>query len=210
MSDLNYVYAVARIRVKEKSLLSDQDISLMAGMKNETEVLSYLAEKGWGDGGSGQLNAEQMLSAEEEKINELIEELKVDPKIFKVLSYPKMYHNLKAVIKDLCTEEHPGGLCYDIEDLSEKKLTEIIKSKHYEELPEHMRDAAAEAYDLLLQTGDGQMCDIILDRACLDAMRKAGKASGSKLLKEYEESAVAVADIKIAVRARKTDRKSVV
>lgn len=206
MSDLKFVYAVARIRVKEKSLLTDQDISLMAGMKSEEEVLSWLSEKGWGDGGSGKQNAEEMLSSEEEKINSLIEELKVDPKIFSVLSYPKLYHNLKAVIKDLCTQDHPGHLCYDIEGFGEKELTDIIKNKRYEDLPEHMREAADKAYDILLKTGDGQKCDVVIDRACLTAMRNAGKASGSRLLKDYVESAAAVADIKIAVRAQKTGK----
>ena len=39
MGDLDYIFAVARIRVKEKSLLSDTDISQMTAMKDERAVL---------------------------------------------------------------------------------------------------------------------------------------------------------------------------
>ena len=66
MGDLNYVYAVARIRVKEKSLLSNADVAQMCGMKDADAVLGYLSEKGWGSAGERQ-SADQMLAAEEAK-----------------------------------------------------------------------------------------------------------------------------------------------
>ena len=49
MRDADYIYAVASIRVMEKSLLTDADVQSMIGMKSEAEVLGYLTEKGWGD-----------------------------------------------------------------------------------------------------------------------------------------------------------------
>ena len=66
MGDNSYAFAVARIRVKEKKLLSDADIAQMAAMKDEASVLAFLADRGWGDGQSP-ADAEQMLSAEEAK-----------------------------------------------------------------------------------------------------------------------------------------------
>ncbi len=49
----NYVYAVARIRVREKTLLTDADISQMAGMASADAVLDYLISRGWGSAESG-------------------------------------------------------------------------------------------------------------------------------------------------------------
>ena len=46
MRNADYIYAVASIRVKEKSLLTDSDVQTMTGMKSEREVLSYLKERG--------------------------------------------------------------------------------------------------------------------------------------------------------------------
>ena len=67
-----------------------------------------------------------------------------------------------------------------------------------------MQHAAQEAYETLLHTRDGQLCDVIIDRAALDAIYQAGKASDVAIIRDYAESTVAVADIKIAVRSQKT------
>ncbi len=51
---------------------------------------------------------------------------------------------------------------------------------------------------------DGQLCDIIIDKDSSKLVYQAGKEQRTALLKEYAESTVAIADIKIAVRAQKT------
>ena len=44
-------------------------------------------------------------------------------------------------------------------------MLRIIKEKDYKALPENMQTAAEEAVEALLHSGDGQLCDIIIDRA---------------------------------------------
>ncbi|MEE8886034.1 MAG: V-type ATPase subunit [Eubacteriales bacterium] len=205
MNDLQYVYAVARIRVKEKSLLTDSDVRSMAAMKDTKEILAFLSDKGWGNGNVGQ-TGDDMLSAEEDKTMALMKELKVDPAIFDVLSYPNLYHNLKAAIKETYTGDAPQHIFYAIDGYDEKEMKRIVAEKDWAALPEHMRGAAAKALDVMFTTHDGQRCDVIVDRACLDACEAAGKKSKNSLLREYEESTVAVTDIKIAVRAQRTGK----
>ena len=60
--------------------------------------------------------------------------------------------------------------------------------------------------DWSLHTGDGQLCDVILDRAALDAVCEAGRKAEDAIIREYAEATVAIADIKIAVRAQKTGK----
>ena len=50
------------------------------------------------------------------------------------------------------------------------------------------------------------MCDVIIDRAAMRAMLAAAEKNGDALLKEYAETVVAVANIKIAVRSVKTEK----
>ena len=50
----------------------------------------------------------------------------------------------------------------------------FLKDKEYDRFPEDMREAAREAYETFLHTRDGQLADIIVDRAALDAIRAAG------------------------------------
>ena len=67
-----------------------------------------------------------------------------------------------------------------------------------------MAGIVREAYETLLHTQDGQLCDIMVDKAALEAIYEAGKRSGEEIIRDYAESTVAVADIKIAVRSQKT------
>ena len=206
MSDLDYIYAVARIRVKEKLLLSDEDIRRMSEMKDCREILQFLSDRGWGDGSPPEDDGVQILEAEEKKTADLMKELKADPGIFRVLSYPRLYHNLKAGIRELCTTDPPDHLYYDIEGFGKEEIRRILREKDYGALPEHMRKPAQRALETMIRTQNGQKCDLIIDRGCLDACGRAGRRSKNRLLKDYEESSVAVTDIKIAVRAQRTGK----
>ena len=48
------------------------------------------------------------------------------------------------------------------------------------------------------------MCDVIIDKAALEAISAAGKEAKADIIRDYAESTVGVADIKIAVRSQKT------
>ncbi len=205
MGDNSYAFAVARIRVKEKKLLTDADIAQMAAMKDEAAVLAFLGDKGWGDQESAR-NAEDMLAAEEAKSWALMKELKIDPAIFKVLEYPKLFHNLKAGIKEVVTEGSHEKIFYDIEGLGREEIMRIIRDKDFAALPEFMRETAQEAFEVMVNTMDGQRCDTIVDRGCLEEMQKRSRRMKNEMMKSYVSSQAAVADIKIAVRSAKTGK----
>ncbi len=205
MRDADYIYAVASIRAKEKTLLTDSDIQTMVGMKSESEVLSYLKERGWGENASED-SMEAVLSAEEETQMKLLTTLGVDKAVIDVLFLQELYHNLKAAIKEICTGRDDSEAFYDHEVYDKNHMLSIIRDKSYEKLPEHMQKAAKDGMDLMLTTSDGQKLDILIDRACLDAIEEAAKTTKDKFLSEYAENKVAIADIKIAVRAADTKR----
>ena len=207
MNDLDYIFAVARIRVREKTLLRDTDIAQMITMPSADQVLDFLQQQGWGEGLGEGRDAEALLSGEEAKTLALMQELKLDPEFLLVLSYPQLFHNLKAGIKETVTEEpHPQAF-FPLEDYGREKMLKILKEKTYEQLPEALQDLAPRAFELMLKTRDGQSVDMLVDRETLSAMEKAGKASSDPLFKNYLQSTVAYSDIKIAVRCRKM-RKS--
>ena len=49
-----------------------------------------------------------------------------------------------------------------------------------------------------------RLCDVIIDKAALEAIYAAGKEAKADIIRDYAESTVGVADIKIAVRSQKT------
>ena len=205
MNELEYTYAVARIRALENSLISDADIERLLSCPDENQCLQLLTEKGWGDG-SGSMDVPAILKMEEEKTWEVIKEVAPDMTVFDVLSYPKLFHNLKSAVKQVCTGTVTENVFYEDCSISGQEMLRIVQNKEFQSLTGNMGTAAAEAYDTLLHTGDGQLCDIMIDRAALEAIYEAGQKAEDEIIKNYAESTVAIADIKIAVRSQKTGK----
>ena len=205
MSKTQYTYAVARIRALEASLFSASTIEQLMVCKDETMCLRFLQEKGWG-GTDTVLNADAILSREREKIWENIRGMHVDMSVFSVLSYPNWFHNLKAAVKSVYTGSKNAHVFYEGTPISKVDLIRIIKDRDYKALPQNMEKAAEEAMEALLHSGDGQLCDIIIDKACMEAILEAGRNAKDDVIRDYAESTVAVTNIKIAVRASKTGK----
>ena len=185
-----YTYAVARIRALEVSLFSDSTIDQLIACQNYDQALQFLEEKGWGDNESSG-DAEKILTREEEKTWEVVKELSIGMEHF-----------------DVCTGEKNRHIYYEDVRIPGEEMRKIVEDRDFGKLPDSMRIAGEEAYETLLHTGDGQLCDVIIDRAALDAIYQAGKESPDKIIQDYAESTVAVADIKIAVRSQKTAKST--
>lgn len=199
MGNAKYIYAVASIRSREKNLLSDADVETMAGLKDSAAVVTYLRDRGWGQNTDAG-RPEDMLSAEEDLTNGILSGLSIDPSVIDTLSYREKFHNLKTAVKEVCTGTEDEAAFYADSQLPPEKLREAVRENQFDRLPEDMRRAAKDAKDVMLTARDGQRCDVIIDRACLEAMEKSAKKSGDAFLIQYTEQQIAVTDIKIAVR----------
>ena len=200
----DYIYAVARVRSRELTLLSRPDLDQLMACKSFEECLRVLQDKGWGHGVS--VSAEQLLAEEEEKTWAFIRELTDDLTPFDVLLYPIDYNNIKAAVKTVVTGAAPHQVFLKGGTVDPDLLQKAVRENDLSVLPEDMAQAAESAYHTLLQTGDGQLCDVILDKACLLGILRCGRESGSELLAGYAELITATTDIKIAVRACKTKK----
>ena len=205
MSDTNYAFAVARIRVLEKYLLTDADIEQMTGLADEDAVLAFLKERGWGEDGVKE-TAEELFTAETAKTNALMRELKLEQNVLEVFDFQDMYHNLKAAIKVSLTEGEAPGVFLDTARYGREEMLRIVAEKDYDALPAHMRNAAEEAFQALLHTRDGQLCDVICDKAALTAIAEAGRNSKEPVIRDYADMYVSVAAIKTAVRSAGTGK----
>lgn len=205
MSDMDYVYAVARIRSREVSLFSAAEIEQLLARPDYESSVGFLAEKGWGDADTPR-DGEAILKREREKTWEFIRELMSDMSVFELLDYPNAFHNLKAAIKEVCTGAKTEHIYYKDTKPSAEEILSAVQDKDFEALPDYMRAAAREAFETLLHTKDGQLCDMLVDRAALDAVYQAGQRAKTPALKDYAESMVAAADIRIAARCQKTGK----
>jgi V/A-type H+-transporting ATPase subunit C len=203
----DYTYAVARIRGKENGLFTNAVMEQLLACRTYEEALRFLQEKGWGNPDEP-LQADIMLTAENQKTWDTISEMVEDMSVFDVFRLADDYHNLKAAMKLQFTggKVDPSRLYVSGGTLDVKQIEKAVGEQDFSLLPEHMAEKGAEAYETLLHTGDGQLCDVILDRASLEATYAAGKKSDSQVLQEYAVLTVVAADIKIAVRCGQTGK----
>ncbi|MCR5410730.1 MAG: V-type ATPase subunit [Lachnospiraceae bacterium] len=209
MTDNHYYYAVARIRSRELSLLNQAFIDQLLGARSMDEAMRLLQDKGWhmpDEYATESDRVEKMLSTEKQKTWDLMEELVSDTSVFDVLLIENDYHNLKAAVKEALTSDYHPEIFSAGGTIDPKIMEEAVKTRDYGPLPDEMEPVAQKALETLLHTHDGQLTDVIIDKAALIAIGRAAKKSGSPVLELYAKLKVASADIKIAIRAVKTGK----
>ena len=204
MAENDFIYAVARIRTKELSLLSAAFLEQLLALPDEAACLKLLNEQGWGSAGQ---DAKTMLSGERDRTWQLIGELTAgETTLFRVFLCENDYHNLKAAVKDSCSAFRVDGIYAEDGTLPAEQLRAAAEEHDFSAIPGRMAEAGKEAMELLLKTGDGQLCDCVLDRAALEELREAGEESGEALFARYGELRCAFGNIKIAARASRTGK----
>ena len=205
MADNKYIYAVTRTRAKENGLLTESDMQQLVSLPSEEAALAFLRDKGWAVDESGDIT--KLLDAERTRTWDFMREvLKKDIDQLDVFLYANDYHNLKAAIKSTLLPHEYSGIYIDQGTVDPALIKKAVSEKQFDLLPERMKETAKEALEIFLRTGDGQLCDICVDRASLVDLYRAGKESGSDFLALYAELTVASADIKIALRSAKTGK----
>lgn len=201
----DYTYAVARIRAKEMTLLTKQDLDTLIQTKDYDDALRFLFDKGYGEDDKIK-NAEEIIKIENKKTWQLMAELVDDLNELNIFTVPNDFHNLKVSIKAVTRDITPVNMFLYNGNVPPEEIYEAVKNRNSNGLPEYLTECAKEAMTALLQTSDGQLCDIIIDKASLKELNAIGSKADNDIVKLYTEIAVASANIKIAVRCNKTNK----
>ncbi|MEL7602176.1 MAG: V-type ATPase subunit [Bacillota bacterium] len=199
-----YIYAVTRIHGQEGSLLNAQDLEQLLGAHDVDEFYRQLAEKGWSSSDCPISDSDTLMTHEREKTYSLIRELLGDLAPLNVLFCENDFHNLKAAIKLVYTEqecENPEQYFLQPSAISPDDVLCAVRQHDFVKLPPALAEAGFNAYEILMQTGNGQACEMAIDYAALLAIDAEGKRSGIGLLQRYAEQKVDTTNIKAAVRA---------
>lgn len=191
MSRTKYANAVGAVRAMESSLLTRNDIDQLIGARNSADLNAMLASKKSGD-------TPQTTMAE---VWALIQNYASDSEEMKILLYRNDFHNLKAVIKAMIHNRDPKLYYISPSNVTLETLKDAISKKEYELLPKYMRKTASEAYDMVTETFDGQLSDMLIDRSCLEAMNSRAAELGNAFMLKYAWLTTACADIKTAYRS---------
>lgn len=197
MKDTQYAFAVAQVRQYENTLLNKSQIMSLINTKSLDEALAFLASKGMDTAGR---NYNEFLDKEAADNYEYVKGLVQGEDFLKVFTVKNDFQNLKAAVKALASNSDPAPYYVYPSDVDTKNLSENITTGNFDALPKYMRECAKAAYESTVQSGDGQLTDIIIDRATLETMADFAADTDSRLLKDYVLLTVNTANVKIAYR----------
>jgi len=200
----DYIYAVARVRGAELGLLDEAALDQLAAVSSAEDVLQLLREKNYGL--DDEDTADTILQGERKKLWDFIDEIVPDKNMLEVFRISADYNNVKAAIKESVLNFRYPGIYIQEGNVDAELVKKAVQERNYRDLPGDMPEIAEAAHDVFLRTGDGQLCDIMVDKACMEQMLKAAEESGNEVILEYAQLYTAAADIKLAVRAQKTGK----
>ncbi len=200
-NELDYTYAVARLRSLEKKLLTTAELEKLINADNAAEAVKTLASLGW----KSTEDFEELLHSELVGVFSLIEELG-GASLLKVLRTKYDYHNLKAFIKGELTSQNSDGLVIDLGNIAAAKIKNAILNRDYRELSEHMQKAIPLSYEQYARIADAQLVDIIFDSALLAEMLEYAKAQPEEKFFSLIKIQLDMHNIKTFIRVRNMGR----
>ncbi len=205
VSDSKYAFAVSGANVYEKSFLRKHDLDKLLSAPSYEAAVAVLSDHGWSMPEDTR-DIGKILDMELARAWGWILESAPDPKVFHALILRNDFHNLKAGIKCLLSDFDVDLHFIGPSTVDRTLMKEAIESHEFAKLPSPFAKLAADVYDLLVRTGDGQMADVMIDNCCLSELTRSAHASGIDLMKEEIEIFTATANIKAAFRAIKTGK----
>lgn len=188
MSTIKYANAVAAVKAMENTLLTRNDMEQFINAASASEIDSLISAKKGGNNVSA------------ESVWEMIHDYAPGSRELEILLYKNDFHNLKAALKALISGREPEKYYIRPTNLDLNHLAQSVSAKDYESLPDFIRNTAEKAYDLIVETSDGQLADSFIDSAALNAMQKSSADFGGDFMQKYAQIITVCADIKTAYR----------
>ena len=161
-----HIYAVTRVHYHEQKLLSNAVFGALLTAGSHENARRILASHGLGT--SGEPDGE-MLARIEADAWALMRELTGENDELAPFKIENDYHNLKTAIKSVLTRTDVA-FYREPALISGETAEKCVRSDDYSALRAAAKEAARQAATALKQTEDGQLCDMILDRACLEEL----------------------------------------
>lgn len=208
LKDTDFLNATMRVRALEKNLLNRERIERMLDAKSHEDAAKVLCECGYGEMSSVTVSEwERVIAEERNAVYRLIGSLSNVKELADVFKMKYDYHNIKTIIKSEVTGENPERLLIDSGRMSAAAMVEVMREQKYKELPGDLKSCVVETREVLARTGDPQTADFLLDRVCVEEMRKTADDSRSEFLKQYVGMFIDVYNLRAVVRTTRLSRE---
>ncbi len=206
MPERSVGFAIGNLRARENRLLKKNDLSGFAAASNVTELARMLRDKGIGK--TDNADVPTLLHEDAEEMWKYLTDNAPDTVAFAPFLCENDFHNYKAVLKGIIRGREYEDLLILPASVELPALQKAVKEKRFDLLPDYMQKPAAEAYEVLVQSGDSQLADCIIDAGCMSAQTLLAEKSKNTVIKDLITVSVFYKNIKAALRAAKTGRSA--
>ena len=202
IKDTDYLYLSAYVHAKENTIIGKDRIDRMLEARSPQDALKILEDAGW------QIPEQCTPAALDGILAQRRDEVFADmaglaPNAALVDSFRIRYdyHNAKCLVKAASSAADVSALMSGAGRVAAKTLRECFLEGKSEGLPKPLAAAMTEAADVLARTGDPQLADFTLDKACYAELVETAARSGSPFLTGYTALTVDSANLRSLVRA---------
>ena len=204
MKDTEFAFAVAKIRANENKLLTNSFLDMLITASDYESAVKILEDSDYADFSSHDTGV--VLDNKLRDAYNLVLEASPDKHCLDFLVVKNDFHNLKAALKCIalnkdCTELMVMPSVIDVDTV---KLA--VNEKNFSLLPEFASTVAAYAYDILMRTMDGQLVDVIIDKAMLETQISFANMSKNPICIDVAQLTAALFNIRCALRAIRTGK----
>lgn len=202
----DYVYAIARIRVRETKLLTLSRLERLLDISDLAEATKFLVEAGYSAGNSsgieGMDDIEQLLTSELKSTYAFIEEIIPEQLVSDLFKKKYDYLNAKLILKAEFLKINVSDSLSDMGTIEPEKLLKIITDRKFDEVSEIFSKAVLDSCESFNKTGDPQTIDFILDNASYAEMISDAEESGDSDLISLVNLLIYTANIRIFIRSK--------
>lgn len=203
MRDTDYAYCVARIRANERYLFKEKNMTELIESKSYDSAMQYLIDKKW-ISQKGEIS--DIIKYQSEKLWALLSESVPDKKELDILCVINDFFNIKVAVKCHFTANNPYDYYIQPTTMNLDELTEKVASHKFTAINGSKGKCAEESYKIACLTENGQNADIIIDRACIDEIKRYADKKDDSITGKIYAFLCDTANIKIAFRCAMTNK----
>ena len=206
-TDRDYLFLTSLLRAREANMLTGERLEQMLAAGSFAEAAKLLSEAGWPDLSElDRSSVDAALTERREAIFAELARMAPQPEVVDLFRVRYDYHNAKTIIKGEGAGVAAGHLISGAGRVSREKLEQAFTENDYRFVPNALGHAMREAKGILARTGNPQLCDFVLDRACYAEMRQAADSIGSPFVSAYVTMLIDGANLRTGVRCARMQK----
>ena len=185
-TDKDYLFLSTMLRARSSVFISKDTLEHMLSSGKFEEAAQTLSKQGWPNMvGMDRAGIDTALSVYREELFAELGRLCPDKELVDLFRLRYDYHNAKVIIKAQAMEQPADNLLSAAGRVELEKLKEAFIANDFRFVPDMLGKAIAEARNILARTGNPQLADFALDKACYAEMKRCAAKLDNKYISDY-------------------------